>query len=176
MAYATLSEIKQWLGVLNDDNDDILSALLDAATAAVDQVANRSFDRKSVTEYYYGNGSAYIFLRRTPIVGVSAVSISGMPVTVTNDSIAIRRDGTFGTGDYVQITYTGGYSPIPADVKMAYKITVQAMWNSQAMDPNLTSESVTGVFSGGFDAFGPGAVPRAAQTLLRGYISRYWNS
>lgn len=174
MGYITVAEAKTWLGITDQSEDEQILALIEAASAAVSAVGNRDFDKQTVTEYYYGMASSYLFLRRTPVISVDSVEINGTAVEFTSDSLTVKRtNGTFQTSDYVKVTYTGGFEPIPADVKLATKMTVQAMRNAAAMDPNLTGESLGGVFSGGYSEFGPGAVPRAARNLLNNYIKNF---
>ncbi len=175
MAYATLSEVKRWLDIQTDDKDALLTALMEASTQAIEAYTNRPIERKTATEGYYGSNSPLLFVRRSPIVAVQSVTILGQPIPFTFDTIAIRRTGGFfGTEDYVTVGYTAGFSPVPGDAKLAYQMTVSAMFNAQAMDPNLTGESLGGTFSGGFDQYGAGAVPRAARSLLNNYMARYF--
>jgi len=177
MGYITLAEAKSWLNVTDTSEDTVLLALIEAATSAVEGVADRTFTSATITESYTGMGSKFLFLHRTPITAVTSVSLadSGTTATVDFTKVNIRRTdgGIFPYGEKVVVTYTGGYTTIPQDVKMATKITLQAMRNAQAIDPNLGGEALGGVFYGSFDMYGPGAVPRAARTLLNEYTKRY---
>lgn len=175
MGFITLAEARQWLNLTDASEDDLLLDLIDAASTAVENYCNRPLASATVTEDYTGTGTALLFLRRTPVTAVLQVILAGLPVECSFDSISIRRadGGIFAHGSRVTVTYTGGWDPVPGDIKMATRYTLQAMRNAQAMDPNLMGDSLGGAFSGGYSEAGPGAVPRAARNLLNNYVARY---
>lgn len=86
----------------------------------------------------------------------------------------------------IAVVYTAGYDmTLPADpastvgfsnggpppsVYTALKLTAAAIYNAQAADPNLASESTGGVFSGSFYPSGVGAVPPGARSMLLPYL------
>lgn len=86
----------------------------------------------------------------------------------------------------ISVTWLGGYDislapdtpppsqgaagGLPGDIYKALQLTAAAIYNAQAADPNLASESTSGVFSGSFYASGVGAVPPGAKSLLGTYI------
>lgn len=182
MGYVTLDEAKVWLNVSDDSEDELIVALIEAASNGVDAFCNREIGKGTVTEEYTGNGTQWLFLRRTPIVSISSISVQAYPsATMTTlssytfDKTAVRRtdSGTFPYNGIITVTYVGGYDPIPADIKMAMRLTLQALRNSQALDPNLQGENLGGTFGGSYSEFGPGAVPRAARFILNNYIARF---
>lgn len=52
MAYASLTQLKAYLGISGDADDTLLTTLLGAAQAAVDAYCGRSFEATEATRYY----------------------------------------------------------------------------------------------------------------------------
>lgn len=177
MALVTLADTKSWLGITGTDEDTTLTALIAAASVAVSNYCNRELESATVTEDYEGTGSRMIFARRWPITSITSVTLPDLSRTATvrySGRAVIRTDGEkFPYKEWVQMTYTGGYTTAPADLQQAVLMTVAAMRNAQAFDPNLTSENLGGVFGGGFDMQGAGGVPRSARGILENYASRF---
>lgn len=177
MALITVAEAEAWLNITDPSESTGLVDQIEAASAAIEQYCSRKFESAAVTETYTGVGSGMIFLRRTPITAVASITVDNVIKTgFTFDyaTIKLSNGEKFPEGSVIVVTYTAGYSSVPYDVRLATKITLQAMVNAQAMDPNLMSESLGNVFSGGYGEWGPGALPRAARNLLAPYKSTYF--
>ena len=52
MAYCTLAQVKNYLGITADTDDVLLAALIDRAQAAIDIYCGRKFEATSGTRYY----------------------------------------------------------------------------------------------------------------------------
>lgn len=177
MALITVAEAEAWLNITDPSESTGLVDQIEAASSAVEAYCSRKFEQATVTETYTGGDTGMIFLRRTPITAVTSVTVDDVAKTAfTFDyaTIKLKNGEKFPAGSGIVVVYTGGFVNIPYDVKLAAKITLQAMVNSQAMDPNLMSESLGNVFSGGYGEYGPGALPRAARNLLAPYKPTYF--
>lgn len=64
MAYATLAQVKQYLGVTVTDDDALLTRLTDAASAAIDTYCGRTFSASTDTVRH----RAYMWLGREIIL------------------------------------------------------------------------------------------------------------
>lgn len=53
MAYITVSEIKQYLGISNDDDDALLSSTVGRAQEAIDSFCNRTFEASANSTRYF---------------------------------------------------------------------------------------------------------------------------
>jgi len=53
MAYATLTDMRRYLGVTSTDDDALLTILLDAATSAIEHVTGRMFSAPTATTRYF---------------------------------------------------------------------------------------------------------------------------
>jgi hypothetical protein len=175
MGLITTAEAAAWLNIADWATDaPELPALVEAASAAVEEFCDRRFASATVTETYAGHGSRLIFPRRAPVTGVTSITVDDVAFpTFTFDDTSIKGGTAFPPSSVIVVTYTGGYATIPDVIQLATKMVVQGMYTAPAMDPNLTSESLGGVFSGGYAENGPGGIGRAARILLQSYVCRF---
>ncbi|WP_109151564.1 phage head-tail connector protein [Azospirillum sp. TSO5] len=168
----TLTAVKEWLEITDGSQDALLSRLITAASTAIQNSLNRPSLVPTVYEGVFdGTGGTSIVPKNYPITDVASVAVDGAPVSLDRvvwDAVSISLTaGTFPRGrSNVRITYTAG-QPVPADVEQACLLTVQAMFGSLDLDPNLSSESGTG-YSSSFRETA-GAIPPAAKALLSQY-------
>jgi hypothetical protein len=74
----TLAAVKEYLGITTDESDAGLTRLINAASQFILNYLSRdSFQRRSYTENFYGNGKTTTLLRNWPILSVSSVGIGG---------------------------------------------------------------------------------------------------
>jgi len=174
-AYVELADMKAWLAEAGVERDSEIQRAIEVASQMVERWCGRDFASDTVTEQLIGNGAFYIFPARTPITAVSSVTIDGQAIPFRFDIMGIKRTdgGRFGIHDTVVVTYTGGYDVIPDDVVHATKITAQAVLGAPATDPNLAYENAAGFGAFSYAPQGPGALPRAAMTLLEGVRRRH---
>lgn len=174
--------------------DPAATLLAQTATDALQAVLNRDISLVTgLQEFYDTNGSDYVLLNHWPVRSISAVSLNGTTISAAQPNQPGYRIDSFnsrklylgqgkllrGGAMAISVTYTAGYdtsqpigSPtaIPATVHRALLLTAAAIFNAAAADPNLTSESTGGVFSGSFTPRGAGAVPQAARDLVSNEI------
>lgn len=170
--YASLAEAKGWLAVDDTDRDAEIQGMIDAATAQVIQYLGFDISKGEEAETLFGRGTFMLFPTRNYVSAVASIvdGVTGAAVSSFrfDPKAIIRSDGARFASDYPYVvTYTAGLDPIPEDVKTAVKITVAALFNAPAFDPNLAGESLQGVFSGSTHQGGAGSLPPAAQSLLR---------
>ena len=136
MAYATVTNVKEHLNISGSAQDAFLSNLITEVESVINLYCVRGdgFASASHTEYYDGGGIAQLTLTHTPVTAIASVyddldgdfgSDTLVGATeyrvaratgelVNKDSIAWQD----GVGN-IKITYTGGYSTIPADIRLA---------------------------------------------------------
>jgi hypothetical protein len=161
----------------------------------VQAVLNRDLTMvTNLTEYYDTNGTDYILLNNWPVRSIGSVTLNGMAILpAIPGQPGWRLDGfnprklMLGQGRLLRggimvigvLNQTAGYdftqsvgsaTGLPGTVHRALLLTCAAIFNAQAADPNLSSESTAGVFSGTFYASGVGAVPPGALRLLSNEI------
>jgi hypothetical protein len=190
MSWISGSDILNWIGVDKIDSNAAQS-LADVSTSMLHQVLERDITLATTTEVYDSNGTDYILLNRWPVVSIGGVTYNGAPVVPAAyqvpgwklDGFNTRKLCFVGMGklarNAMNITVTdlaAGYDvtlaqgqsgALPGNIYHALRLTALAVFNSQASDPNLATESTAGVFSGSFYPAGVGAVPPGALTLLQ---------
>jgi hypothetical protein len=194
--WVSIADVETWLG---PGIDDISAGVIaNAASDAVRDHIERDLALQTYTgELYNSNGTDYILLNNWPVQSVSSVTISDWPfgsnlvpagpnkpgyrIAPENPrKLVFAGYGRLPRGILnISVSYTAGYDmslapggvppAMPANIYLALKLTANAIYNAQAADTNLRSESTAGVFSGTYDDQGAGGVPRGAQSLLRNY-------
>lgn len=133
MAYATLSDLKEWLGIPvgTTTSDALLTRLLDAATAFMDSYMERDgLLTAARTETRNGNGNRRLMTKHWPVTAVSSVVINGQAVPLSpswdvtgycidRDSIVLRNRVFEDGVQNVSISYTAGFSAVPPDIEQA---------------------------------------------------------
>lgn len=133
MAFATIDQLKEYLGDLSDKSDVLLTRIVDAATAAIQSYCGRDFTSASYVEYYDGSGTNTLILNQYPIITLTSLLEGGSALTTGQDASA-SPDVLFypETGrlvrpwfiflpyrNWYKATYTAGYATVPADIIQA---------------------------------------------------------
>jgi hypothetical protein len=187
------TDVQAWLGA-DKLNQDSAASLAQVATDSVQAYIERDLALvTSIAETCDTNGTDYVLLNCWPIRLVTSVSHNGMTLAPAafgkpgwlTDPVNTRKLRFPGMGKLergvmnLSVVYTAGYdltaapgapTALPGAVAQALRLTAAAIFNSQAADPNLASESTAGVFSGSFYATGVGAVPPGARSLLVNFM------
>jgi len=116
----TLEELKTYLRITTSDEDQKLEQIRSAAESEAKRYCKRQFEYGTYTEETDAGGGV-IWLNETPVDSVSSVKTpEGETLTVRHiykDSGLVVLEQNY-TG-MVEVEYSGGYSAIPADLKMA---------------------------------------------------------
>jgi|YNPMSStandDraft_1061717.scaffolds.fasta_scaffold00219_33 hypothetical protein len=80
MAYATLAELKSYLGISGTSEDALLNTCLDGATAAIEKHTRRVFQAVSGTREYLYNGRNKILLD-DDLYSLTSLKLNGVAVT-----------------------------------------------------------------------------------------------
>lgn len=108
MAYLRLSTIKTQLGLGADNSFDAeLSGLLMAVEASIARFLGFDPSPATTTEFYDGNGTPYLPLRRTPVQTVSSVYLDETAVFSSTGAFASSTLLTLGTDYTVAIDAFG---------------------------------------------------------------------
>jgi hypothetical protein len=193
---ATLQQVQNWLADTAPSDALSLTSLLTAASDAIIQALGFDPTSQGYVENVSGTGSPFIFPTFNPINNVAAINVisgltagvqlnvwgagNGVPQTpIDMTQVSFDKTRIFYTSGQVfprgnsnlQVTYNAGYLPaqIPGSITQAVLLTAKAMVNSQAVDPNVSNESFSGVMSRSYWPEGAGAIPRAAMALIQPY-------
>jgi len=140
MTLCALQDVKTYLAITSASEDDVLTALIAAASGDIGNYCNRTFEQATYTETRNGNGADRMGVRQSPIVSVQSVSVDGLAVPAAPDAVSdgyvfsdtaiyIRNRGRHGFPSApwcfargvqnVALAYTAGYATIPADLNQA---------------------------------------------------------
>jgi len=135
--YAELSDLKAWLNINDNVNNDdaVLTNLLSAATGLIIRYLGWDLTTQAYTQTFNGNGRDRVMLSNYPITAVSSVTIDGVAIPVAGpyggsnflpqgysfDENTVYLRGYWFRKDIqnVTISYTAGYEEIPFEVSQA---------------------------------------------------------
>ena len=127
----SMADVKAYLGGDLQSNDDaVLARLISAASAFLVTACAQPILEQSYSELYDGKGNGRLYLRHTPVMSVTSLSIDGavVPEAVLPGESGWRLNGNivllfghwFNRGLVnVAVTYSAGYATVPADVAEA---------------------------------------------------------
>lgn len=126
----TLANVKSWLGLTSSTDDALLSRLITAASAYIEQWTNRHFLSQQFSEVRDGTGGQVLMFADYPVTAVTSVSVNGQSISPSPSfgqsgysftATALRLTGRWfdqGLGN-VQLTYTAGYASVPPEIEQA---------------------------------------------------------
>lgn len=176
MALATATEYKTSRGISGSGFDTRIGVAIAAAETLIREHCGRDraagFDSATWTEYLDGTGTDTLRLREWPVASITSVKYrtSSTAFGTTLDSTAYYIDPvTDNTGELyrtnvstswddppgywpsgrrnIQVVYVGGYGTIPADLKEAVYVLVDAWYAASLRDNLNTTADVLGVLN-----------------------------
>lgn len=128
--------------------DEQISNAINAATAQIESYCDRHFSSASYTAEAHDGNSRFdtIYTLQWPIAEITAVVMDGeiLPASeyeVLEESIW-RLGGWLSGRRNIQVTYTAGYSSIPADLSMTAAKIVADMLSTAPVNSNIKSEKI----------------------------------
>ena len=193
MALATLTEVKESLGISNTDSDDRINALLEPISVLIERIAGRKFTSATVTERYRG-GDPTIPLRRFPVASITTVTDKFTGTVLGTDEYELEGPlgllrklpigSQWATGRTTQIVhlreiapvlrwevvYIGGPVTCPEDVKLALFYSMDASLNG-AMGGMKSEKDGDYSYVRDTGSTGPGGLPANAMSILKSYTA-----
>lgn len=133
-ALTSLANLKEYLGIVANDEDSLLTNIINRSTDIIEKYCGRRFKETTYTEEEYnGSGTTKINATNFPITAVTSKQRNyGTAGDANWDDLQdeffkyLEDEGQFyyqvgfnkGTKNY-RFTYTAGYSTIPSDVEEA---------------------------------------------------------
>ena len=136
-ALISLEDIREALGLeaSETDDDNLLTSLINRISTRIESYCGRKFVGRLYTEYQDGDGEAYVALDQYPIIMVSGLwddtdrDFEDEDEISSDDYLIYEEEGyiklyndesTFIDGSQnIKIIYSGGYNPVPDDLKGA---------------------------------------------------------
>ena len=139
MSLVSLSDVKEYLGITSNDYDDMLTSISNGVTEYFEGYCHRSFSAVSTHIQWWSiadDVTDTVRCEYTPIVSFIELSDDGDEVDeddyyVDTESGLVRlKDGTYFTKGVSTVcaSYTHGYSSVPADVELAAKVAIAALF------------------------------------------------
>jgi len=137
MAVLSLADAKTHLNIEVTDYDTELGGFIDSAEASIAQQVG-PLSTATVTARVPGY-AWNLYLPIYPAVSLTSVTVVGSSTPLTLGDLHLEQrlgqvsynGGAFFSANAYDITYTSGRSPVPADLVMAVKKLLKAMWNDQ---------------------------------------------
>ena len=172
----TIAAVKAYIGKTDMADDAVLQQLVTGYSQFVRSWCSRDFNVQSYDLWRSGRGNVIMITPQWPITAVSAVVVDGTSIPAqaswgafgyrfTDRSVVLDGGATFTMGaSNVHISYSAGYTSIPADVAQAvnelvalrYRLRDKLEWSSKS----LAGETVTLITRD---------MPASVATLLKQY-------
>jgi hypothetical protein len=136
----SLDQVVAYLGIDDAEEDNVVTDLINGASAAIAKMCGRKLKQQSVTEYHDGTGQSVIWLRHPPVETVSLYeddtrAFAASTLIASTDYVVdedlgklVYEYNAFGWGaEIIKAVYTGGYDPVPYDVQLACLLLID--WN-----------------------------------------------
>lgn len=142
-ALSTLDEVKKYKGFTSSNADEVLTMLIDAASALVEEYLGYSPLQASHNEWFNGKNNAVLLLPNRPVTAIASLTIGTRVVPLSTafnnpgysfDEIGVYlRSYVFARGLLnINIQYTAGYNGVaalPAAIKTA---VAELVWTKYA--------------------------------------------
>lgn len=193
-ALTTIARFRNEIGAhdVDAEEDALIAAKIDEASAAIDNWLRRTLAREVVSETFRldpGEAPETLRLERWPVVSVASAAEDGVTVAAAEyeldaDAGLLHRLDASGyrniwvAAKSIVVAYTAGYKmpaesgrTLPADLELAALMLVRSWWHGRARDPLVRAESIPGLrdvtyWVGGA---GSGPLPPEVEALLGPY-------
>ena len=176
----TLSDVSTYIGASDTSQDQVITALIENASAFIETFCNRTFAVATYTDTRSGNNRSRMLLNNSPITAVSSLTIdavvipasTGYPVagyTFDTNSIYLIPGGSYNIFrrdvQNVVVSYTAGFATVPSDVAQAC-IELVAFKHAKRSRIDKKNETLGSQQTIGFDT---SDMPASVKTTLMPY-------
>jgi hypothetical protein len=152
-ALCTLDQVQEYF-LMNVDSSiptssfisDLLTDLINRKTDQFEKYCGiTSFKASTLTEYYDGNGSIYLYPKHTPINSVTSIHddydwiwgagsiIDAVDYRIIGGKYIVCKAGFSEGNQNIKIVYSGGYTSIPGDLVQSCIEEVAVSYNKRHM-------------------------------------------
>ena len=159
------TEIKSWLGITVTTDDTLLDSLASSILGRFKSYMGRDILSTAYTERYNGNGQMQMTLKQAPITAITSLTIDevAIPAATTSQTYGYMFENStlylvsgnpgvsglpgnaparFGRGmRNVYVSYTAGWSTVPADIKHAATLQCAYEYQRQRNAIGMRSEN-----------------------------------
>lgn len=122
-----LSDVKAYLGITSDGDDEILTRLIESASELAEIHCGRSFAIQTYTHEVRARGARSLFLLHGPVVSIDGVSMGASTLGASRyyrEGRELFLEGGMLWAEKVVVTYKAGYAQPPKPVEQAVLETV----------------------------------------------------
>jgi len=148
-----ISKVKSYLEITVTDFDTLLTNLAASVGAFIEGFCGRKFDEDDYVEIHSGDSGRFLYLKNYPVSAVTKIEYRNGPNSNPNwqelsaddyyllDSRTIAKETKFieGFNNY-RVTYTGGYSELPAELLQVAIEMIAKKFNGRKSD-GISDES-----------------------------------
>lgn len=172
MPLITLADAKSQLHIKSANLDGELQTYVDGAIRAVERARGEIIESRSFTDEMWLSFSTSFMLSRVPVVSLTSVAtldgvvtwnVANLHVELNSGAVTVLSGAP--VNGNVAVVYTAGYASPPPDFKLAAKIILQHLWETQRGADGAVRSFVTGADET-YDPRYSYAVPRRALELL----------
>lgn len=141
--FCLYQDVKSWLKLQNDSSQSLITSLLQPATDSIKAYLSRDILAADYVEKLNGTGQKRMFLKNSPIISVTSLTIGGLSITAAansetagfmydNDTLYLNEvylltgvqsmgyDNVFEKGfQNVVVSYRAGYTTVPQPIYQA---------------------------------------------------------
>lgn len=142
MDYVSLEDLREYLGVTDNTQDNILNRLVLSAVEFCEHYCDRKFARADYTDIFSGNNLNYHMCKQWPVISVASADCEGLSVAVKAvDGRKAYVNRVFNRGSMnCTMSYTAGYEVLPSDLQQAI-IELASHYYKQKENINLASKN-----------------------------------
>lgn len=154
----TLAEFKSFANIKATTVDTQLTEIVSSAISYFQEACNRIFSSTNYTEYYTGNGRAWLYLKNYPITAVSKieyyngyswVEMDKTGLVMDNNKIFFPQQILFPYGVNLKITYTAGYTTVPESLKNACLERAKYLYDHSGIEGSKNNLGMSSVSEAG---------------------------
>jgi uncharacterized phiE125 gp8 family phage protein len=172
----TLVEVKLWLRITHDAEDDLLNSLITAATEKAEKITNRVFIERTYTGNFSGLDCSnydvgfFIALRRAPLIEITLleVTVDDSTVTIYDTDYNIKKTGGFPRIVFEEVSDRPDLIPYP------YQVAFTAGYGAAAVVPEPIKTAIKEMIAYWYQNRGDcggrgGEIPAIADGILQEY-------
>lgn len=193
-ALLTLNDLKASLQIAFSTTtyDTSLALMVNEATGMIEKKCHRRFKQTTyTTETYDGTGTKQLWIRNPPIISITLITVDNETISEATDyddydgyriepqvnghkmeGMLYLSNGWDKGEQNVEVTYSGGYTTIPDDIRRAAVMMIREWYNMYRNTQGFKSESI-GKYSYSYDAL-PDSVQKSIDDYLAPYILDYF--
>jgi len=177
-ALITRDEIKEWLNLTGDGDNDFLQRSVNEWSDTIENRTGRTFKSTDYTDEVHDGGKKSVTLQNFPVTAISEITVDGAALGTSDYTlkeksgiIRLKSGHVFGGGPgSILVTYTGGFTTTPGDLKRGCKqlVALEYYLSGRGRKALAKRSESTGEGSTTYERG-----PEDQEKIVRGIVRRY---